>query len=278
MRKFKGIIALDIDGTITVEMHRLEEKVKNFLNFLIQEGWRLIFMTGRTFSFAYPILSGLKGEFFFAPQNGAALYEMPSVRLVKKHYLSTTLLPKLPENVVVESGKEHEDICYYRPDAFTPEELEYIQFRIQISPEKWEAVSSFESLNISEFAIAKYFAEEKKVSAFEQKVRTLDALNVIVIRDPFKSGGYVAFLNDARATKGRILEEFRQMYPPELPAIAAGDDFNDVEMLEKSTFKIVMQNAPEKMHVMADLLAPPAQDHGIIDALKEAIRHYGRDN
>jgi len=103
-------------------------------------------------------------------------------------------------------------------------------------------------------------------------------LNVIVIRDPFNPGNYLAFVNDGQASKGHILEEFRRMHPPELPAIAAGDDFNDVEMLEKSTYKIVMQNAPEKMHALADLIAQPAHNHGIIDALKEAICYYGRND
>ncbi len=268
MRRFKGIIALDIDGTITIEKHRIEKKVEDFLNFLIEDGWQLIFLTGRTFSFAFPILSGLKGEFYFAPQNGAALYKMPEQRQLTTHYLSTCVLPKLPPKMLVESGKDHDDICYYCPEAFTQKELEYIHFRIEMTPEKWVALGSFNELKISEFAVGKCFGE----------VPQLELVNVTVIRDPFNPGNHLAFVNAADASKGEMLEEFRRMHPPELPAIAAGDDFNDVGMLEKSTFKIVMQNAPEKMHALADLLAKSAHDHGIIDALKEATSYYGRND
>lgn len=278
--EFKGIIALDIDGTITIEKNRLEKIVNDYLNQLIDEKWRLIFITGRTFSFARPILSGLKGNYFFAVQNGAALFEMPSERLVKKHYLSTSLLPQLSAiyPLLVESGKEQKDICYYRRASFTSEELEYIDFRIQISPEKWISVDSFGTLKISEFAVGKYFATEEKAHQIAKKMRTIAPLNIIVIRDPFRPGYHLALVNNPNASKGHILEEFRQMHPSGLPAIAAGDDFNDLEMLEKSTFKIVMQNAPQKMHGLADLIAPPASEHGIIKALSEAIRYYARNN
>ena len=44
----KGIIALDIDGTITVEHHSIEPEVVRYLSGLAAEGWKMIFITGRT--------------------------------------------------------------------------------------------------------------------------------------------------------------------------------------------------------------------------------------
>ncbi len=97
MNTFKGIIALDIDGTITVQKHQLEESVNTFLNHLIANGWLIAFVTGRTFSFAWPILSKLQGEFFFGVQNGAALYEMPSGKLAVKHSIERKYLRPLDD-------------------------------------------------------------------------------------------------------------------------------------------------------------------------------------
>lgn len=275
MKRFKGIIALDIDGTITIEKHHLDKKVNDYLSELILQGWRMIFITGRTFSFAWPVLSQLKGEYFFAVQNGAALYEMPSKRFVKKHYISTKHLSELPRQMLIESGKEQEDICYYMPDAFTKEELAYLRFRMSVSPERWTPVRSFNELEITEFAAGKYFATEKKCHTLAKELSQTSQLKVIVIRDPFNPGNHLAFVNAHNASKGHILEEFRKMHPADLPAIGAGDDFNDTEMLEKSTFKIVMENAPKEMHALADLIAAPAHQQGIIAALKEATSGRG---
>lgn len=273
MGRFKGIIALDIDGTITIEKHVLETPVKNYLTFLIQQGWLLIFITGRTFSFAKPILSSLEGEYFFAPQNGAALYVMPEERCVQKHYIPISLLSRLNvRGLLVESGKENQDICFYKPKDFTEEELQYIDFRRRISPEKWEAIEGFDQLKISEFAVGKFFASKEEAESLAKQIQGSMPLNVIVIRDPFRPGGYLAHINEGTTSKGRILEDFIAMHHiPKGGVIAAGDDYNDREMLEKSATKIVMRNAPQTLHEMADVIAPPAAEQGIIQGLEEAL-------
>jgi hydroxymethylpyrimidine pyrophosphatase-like HAD family hydrolase len=278
MRTFKGIIALDIDGTITVARHSLEVGINNYLNQLIAEGWQIIFITGRTFAFARPVLSCLEGDYFLAVQNGAALYQMPQERCVKKKYLSSDLLAKLDplfqnegRGMLVESGKENGDICYYKPNDFSPEELEYIAFRTEISCEKWIKAESFAELPIEEFAVGKYFAVEKQALKLAEKILKIPDLSVTVIRDPFRPGFHLALINAIDASKGEVLEDLIALSPASLPVIAAGDDYNDVEMLEKGTVKIVMQNGPAELHQLADILAPPAEQQGIIQGLKEAI-------
>jgi len=274
----KGIIALDIDGTITVSKHFLETPVKNYLNQLIALGWQLVFVTGRTFSFAHPILSHIQGSYFLAVQNGAALYEMPHMRCIKKHYLPIELLGKLGHffkscgcGLLVESGKENDDICYYKPEDFSETEMEYIHFRINISPESWMGIHSFEELTIREFAVGKFFASERLALEIAEKIPTSFPIRVTVIRDPFRPGFYLAHLNGWQASKGEALETLMTMHPAGLPVIAAGDDYNDVEMLEKSRVKIVMKNGPAPLRQIADIVAPPVEEQGIIQGLEEAI-------
>lgn len=278
MGKFKGIIALDIDGTITVSKHALEPEVSRYLNQLISEGWRIIFITGRTYSFAKPILVDIEGDFFVAVQNGAALYEMPQERCVKKNEISTELLGRLEplfqsegRGLLVESGKENGDVCYYKWSDFSSEELKYINFRIEISPEEWVAVDSFEALPIQTFAVGKFFAPEALALSLAEKILKMFPLSVIVIRDPFRPGFHLAHVSGAHTSKGTILQDFISMHAEGLPIIAAGDDYNDVEMLEKGTVKIVMANGPAKLQLLADIVAPPVQNQGIIQGLKEAI-------
>lgn len=278
MVRFKGIIALDIDGTITLAKHALEQQVQGYLTRLIAEGWRLIFITGRTFSFGYPILAGLEGNYFFAPQNGAALYRMPSEELLYKQYIPTTLLEQLDPlfreqgiGLLVEAGRENGDICYYKPEDFAPDLLEYLTFRAKISLGAWQPVTSFQTLPFREFAVAKYFAPEAQAHAMAAQLSRTALLNVIVIRDPFRPGFHLAHMNVPGASKGEILTHFIEMHPKGLPVIAAGDDYNDVEMLKNSSVKIIMRNAPAQMHQLADIIAPPADEQGIIPGLEQGI-------
>ncbi len=278
METFKGIIALDIDGTITVDPHHIDERVKSYLNQLIGEGWLLIFLTGRTFTFAHAILSHITGNYYFAPQNGAALYEMPSGSALFKKFLPTTLLFDLDPlfhqhslGLLVEAGKENGDKTYYKPAEFTPDELEYLALRAELSLAGWEPVTSYHSLAFSEFPVLKFFAPEALAHQMAKLVLKRAQLNVIVIRDPFRPGYHLAHLNAAGASKGSALEALIALKGRGIPVIAAGDDYNDVEMLEKSTVKIVMGNAPTSMHSLADIVAPPARELGIIEGLEKAI-------
>lgn len=278
MGSFKGIIALDIDGTITASKDSLELTVGNFLNQLIHEGWQLVFITGRTFSFAWPVLKNIEGTFFLAVQNGAALYQMPERRCIDNNYLKLELLAELDAlfkrsgcGLLVESGYENADICYYKPKDFSEEELEYIAFRIKISPEKWEAKTAFAELPLQEFAVGKFFASESSALEMKEKLITIFPLRVIIIRDPFRPGFHLGHINHRQASKGHALEFLASMYTGSFPIIAAGDDYNDVEMLEKSTIKVVMENGPEQLKQRADIVAPSVHQQGIITGLKQAI-------
>jgi HAD superfamily hydrolase (TIGR01484 family) len=278
METFKGIIALDIDGTITVSKHSMEPPVYNYLNRLIKEEWRIILITGRTFSFAKPIASHLEGKYFLAPQNGAALFEMPQETCLFKRYLQSSVLQQLYPlsrahdiGLLIESGKENGDICYYNPQDFPEKDSEYLSFREKISFAPWQKVNAVTTLPIQEFAVAKYFAPEAPAKELAEQITQNLNLNVIVIRDPFRVGYSLALVNAPDASKGKILEPFIRMHAQNLPIIAAGDDYNDLEMLEKSTVKIVMQGAPPPLLKIADIIAPPAEKNGIITALEEGI-------
>ena len=173
--------------------------------------------------------------------------------------------------LLVEAGQERDDVCYYKPSDFQPDELRYIEKRISFSPETWIPVNSFEELDLTEFAVGKYFAPQMEAKKVADRIHQIPGFNVIIIHDPFRKGSHLAHINSHEASKGLILQEFIDMQPKKLPVIAAGDDYNDVQMFEVSDIKIVMENAPKDLHHYADILAPPASKQGIITALKEAI-------
>ncbi|NGX53688.1 MAG: hypothetical protein K1000chlam4_00405 [Chlamydiae bacterium] len=275
MNRFKGTIALDIDGTITVNKHELEIPVKKYLSELVERGWRLIFLTGRSFSFATPLFQDFEGEYLIGVQNGSALYSMPTATELAKHYLPCHFLPAIETvfheeqcGFVVESGRENQDICYYKTANFTPEGREYLKFRISISPEMWVDTPSYESLPLKNFAVGKYFATKEQAHRIADKIRKIDQFNVMVITDPYREGYHVAHISQKGASKARALSHFMEK---DGPLIVAGDDYNDEEMVKMGDVKIVMENAPRELHSLADILAPPAKEQGIIPALEEAI-------
>ncbi len=62
----KGLIALDIDGTLTDNLKPTPAEVAAYLRFLSAEGWEMAFITGRTFHWGYTALKQLNFPYHFA--------------------------------------------------------------------------------------------------------------------------------------------------------------------------------------------------------------------
>jgi len=278
MTHFKGIIALDIDGTITSHRYLLDPAMTVYFNRLIQDHWCLVFISGRAFATALPVLSSLTGEYYLAVQNGAALYRMPRVEQVKKHYLSTESLVTLEalfgqekQGLLVEMGAERDDVCYYKPQDFSEEDKTYLQKRMAMSPHPWIAVQNFNDLAISGFPAGKFFALQHKAEDLAQKLHLMTPYRATVIRDPWRSGFCLAHINAAGASKGTILDEVIALHSMRLPVIVAGDDYNDLPMLEKGDVKIVIEHAPASMHAIADVIASSPPEKGLLVALQKVL-------
>lgn len=277
----KGVIALDIDGTLTANTHELEPEVVNALSDLAKEGWVFIFLTGRPFHWGFQTLQALPFSYALAVQNGALLIEMPSQKILIRKYLTTSILPLMEAiaqeqktDFVIYSGLENEDRCYYRPDRLPSSILPYVLQRTAYLGEKWEAVETFSQLPVSRFSSIKFFASEKQALILSEKIENQLGLHAPPNRDPFNPDYFVIQATHADATKGYLLKEFIQLLEVKGPIIAAGDDQNDRSMLQVAHVKIVMANAPADLLSMADIIAPPASQQGIVKGLAEAVARY----
>ncbi len=273
----KGIIALDIDGTITKELHAIPSEIVGFLTQLNQEGWQIAFITGRTFQWCHEILKVMSFPYYLAVQNGATILEMPHKRILAKKYLDKENFSRLdiiceeqPTDFVIYSGFESDDVCYYRSSRFDPSLLKYLTKRCQAFDEVWKDVSSFKDLSTNVASI-KCFGSLKIANEIAKRIEHDLQLQSPVIKDPFKQGYYVVQATDPTVTKGFALTKLIQSLDISGPVIAAGDDHNDTTMIAIADIKIVMATAPHEILQMADIIAPPAEQMGIIPALKQAI-------
>lgn len=281
MRKHAGWIALDIDGTITDESHHAPPQVVQFLHSLEKKGWELIFITGRTFSFGYRVVKEFDFPFYLAIQNGADILYMPHKELVSRHYLDNKVIPVLEnayrgekEDFIVYAGYERGDFCYYRPERFSPAFVEHLHKIMTLSPEPWKSVQNFDFDQQMSFPLAKCLGTRESMQRISALLQTFPDISATMIRDPLGVGIYLILVTAKEATKGHALNIVKQVIGDGGPVIAAGDDLNDISMLQNADVKIVMSSAPAEMHSMATILAEHNHEqHGIIDALTKAIKN-----
>ncbi len=274
----KGIIALDIDGTITTECHEISPEVIAYFNSLAVAGWRFIFITGRTFQWGFDVVRLMPFPCHFAVQNGAIIFSMPEQKIVAKKYITSSIFPLMekicdgePSDFVVFAGYEYDDKCFFRPRHFEASLLDYIHQRAAALKEVWIPLNSYSELPLLEFASVKCFGQHESAIRIAQRIEELLGLHVPLIRDPFNHFFYVIQATHPQTNKGAVVKDFKNMSGISGPVIAAGDDNNDISMLEMADVKIVMQTAPQPMLLMADLIAPPAVENGIIQGLEQAI-------
>lgn len=275
----KVLFALDIDGTLAPMREPIPAAVADYLNRIMSEGHEIVFLTGRTFTFAYPMLKLMREPYYLAVQNGAAVVELPSKKVVYSKYLSSDIFSALDRifegaanDYLVESGVQHGDHCYYRSQKHTAEQLEYIQFRQTLAKETWVDTPSFQGAGISRFPLIKCFGEKSFVSRIAQEMVETLGLHVPVIHDPFKDGGHIAMATHPEVSKGRSMRALRELLGSVHFLVAAGDDYNDESMIEAADYGIAMETAPEAVRSKADYIASSAQKEGIIPALNEAFK------
>ncbi len=275
----KGWIALDIDGTVTLDKFSVPQEVIDFLRGLQALGWGIVFATGRSFAFASKALSKLQFDHVVLAQNGSIALEMPTGKILFKKEIPSAHIALVEEccrelgnDILVYSGYERGDFCFWRPERFSKEGLAYVQLIQQREHEKWKTVDSFQDVEVGSPPLIKCFGDKEQMDLATRRFMASGQFQVARIRDPFVEGVYLLLVTDKRASKGEsLLELFRLKGRGEM-VIAAGDDENDLPLLEVADLKIAMAHAPECLKKVADLIAPPTKDLGIIEALKSCLK------
>lgn len=275
----KTLIALDIDGTLTSDLHALPQEVQSYLERLTQLGVIVVLITGRCFSLAYPPLANWKFPFLLAVHNGAVILQMPEKKIISEQYIDPTVIGALEEIVNDEetdfslyTSIKNEDICYYRPLRYSSKLREYVDMRSKLCRENWVAVENYATLPLSSLAAIKFFGDKESSHRIKLQVENKLSLHIPVIRDPIDQRVYIAQATHPDIDKGTAVD--RILNGEERFVIAAGDDLNDLPMLTRANLKIVMGTAPEELKRVADVVAKPAEELGIIEALENARHHW----
>ena len=276
-----GLIALDIDGTLTTDKSHLPVEVAQYLQQLYSQDWLFMFLTGRSLQWARQTLDHLDFPYAIALQNGAAIVEIPSRKLLIKRYLDKSFLPLLdqccagePTDYTLFSGYDNDDKCYYRPSRFDPQLLEYVKFRGETLKETWIETDSYEKLDIDTFASVKCYGERASLERIADKIEKKLHLHAPLVNDPIRAGYWILQASHPSVSKGEALKWYQASVDKDLLIIAAGDEENDRSMLQEADVKIVMATAPKSLLEMADIIAPSASEQGIIEGLQIAIGKY----
>lgn len=265
----KGWIALDIDGTITKSMYEVPSEMVHFLSEATKKGWQIALCTGRSYAFASKALFSLPFCFTLLLQNGSLAVEMPEKEVLFSGEINREkidLLEKESPALVVYIGYENGDKALYKKERFSKEDLRFVEHMEKREGGGWISVSEFDETLTS--PLIKVVGLYHEMSSLCKKIKDLKLFQVSMIQDRFYPGYYILLITDGSISKGLSLKKLLKMKGKGDLVIAGGDDENDISLLQAADVRIAMPHAPESLRRIADFIAPPIEEMGMMEALK----------
>jgi Cof subfamily protein (haloacid dehalogenase superfamily) len=281
-KQFLGWIALDMDGTITLDKFSVPAPVVAYLHDRVMEGWKIAIATGRPMTLALMALDSFDFPYIVLAQNGTMAIVMPSKKELFRQYIPKSRLREIElafegteGDFVVFNGYDHGDKLYWRPERCDEEQAAYIINVAQTHGEMPIAIQSWDEIAETSVPLVKCFGTQTEMLRVQKNLQVNPHFNLTLIRDPYLDGCYILLITDRAASKGQSLEKMIQLTGLRNTVIAAGDDENDASLLQAADIEIAMAHAPQQLHDIADFIAPPTNEYGIIHALQLALKKNG---
>jgi hypothetical protein len=97
------------------------------------------------------------------------------------------------------------------------------------------------------------------------------------MKDSFHDELKIVQVTAKEASKGHALLALRQKFP-HIPAIAAGDDMNDIALIKEADVGIAMASAPDALKKLSKIVTPSVGEDPIIGALRQAMHMVEQGN
>ena len=258
------LIATDIDGTILKYNFEFNQEVKDCIKQLIQDGVKVVLVTGRMHSatdyiaeelgLETPIVSYQGG---LIRHNGDTLYEK-------------NLDPERAREIIKWAKKNSVHLNLYMNDQLYVEKDDAIIRRYTGERSAGFIVKSFEEIELKRInkMLAIDFEDENKVTMWKEYLEVkYDDIHVV------KSMPYFCEICHPQAKKSCAVDFLREHWNLEKEEIMTiGDQNNDLELLSAGGIGVAMGNATEELKKVADYVTDTVNNNGFVKAVEKFVR------
>jgi len=261
------LIALDVDGTLLTDDHRITEPTKRTIREIYEEGAKIVLCTGRGPTNTEPVMKELGFEGIMITHNGAATVESPSRSL-----LSIFSFPLEAVMPLIEYCREHR----IQFDINTPFDL-YTDFLhegaavmykdFMVKPRILPDITTLSEAPVKFTLTGDIRVMDRAESRWS---RLGDQLRLL------RSGDRFIDIMNAEASKGNALRKLAEQWGiPREQILAIGNYNNDLEMIEYAGLGIAMGNSPDEVKRLADAETDSNNRDGVHKALQKYVLGRG---
>ncbi len=270
------ILFTDLDDTLLNSEKTISERARDKIAEMLAAGHHLVLASGRAVSSILDVLETLDirrgasgGRIYMAAYNGAVIYDCTDGSVIEQYDVPIPTAQAIFDMAVkrgihiqtytdthIISCANDREIAYYRQAIKSP-------YRVGTDLEKELAHAPFKLLAID-------IDDRSRLEAFRREVEASDFAEDITCA--FSSARYLEFYNK-KAGKGNALRNLcSAVHVHRKNAVAAGDEENDITMIEAAAVGICMANGRTVVKECADVITEQDNDHdGIVEIIDRFV-------
>ncbi|MFC5700396.1 Cof-type HAD-IIB family hydrolase [Cohnella faecalis] len=262
-----SIIALDIDGTLLNDDHKLTPRVIAAVRSAAEQGAEIVLCTGRGSSSALPVLNELGMQGTMITHNGSSIVDSATRSVIYEMAIEPELANRY------QSYLRERQIHFDMNTSFElyvdslPEDIAAMYERFHVLPvvRSPEDALPAGTVKLSVYAPSSVLDElERDWTDWAHDLQTI------------RSGDFFIDIQHPHATKGKALERLAAMRGVARERILAiGNYYNDIGMLSFAGFGIAMDNSPAEVKAEADEATASNNEDGVALALERHVLSNG---
>jgi hypothetical protein len=277
----KGILALDIDGTLTGPDGEIGERTRRAVHAARESGWLVTIATGRSWAGAKRAADFLELRLPLVTFNGALIRDSVTAEIL--HYIPLppeivgSVVPALVglglQPLVVEDIRHGERLFTGPPERdgeHTTRLLEHFR-RVNVTIER---VSYEQLASIGHAVRITVIDDPERLRGLDEVVKGSETgFRALAYDDLTGPADMVQFLHPS-GTKAAALRWLARQYGLTMAdVVAVGDGINDVEMLAEAGFGVAMGNASARVRAEAEITIGHHLDEGLAAFIEEHLLH-----
>ena len=261
------MLVFDMDGTLLDQYSNMPFENIEYLNKLKKEGYIIVIATGRTIPSTCNKLNNINCVNYIISDTGAKIYDMDKNEIIYNKIISNNIASEILD--LYNNKIRYIDICsngiYYKYSLVIEENNDVVK-TYQDKEELLNSIGKIDHIGIS-FLDSGYVEE-----IYNNIVEKYSDLDCIIMQDSYTKRKWLEILpkGSSKFNSIDILAKYLNITSDEV--IAFGDNYNDVEMIEKCGVGVAMANALDEIKSKANYVTKKTnKELGIIDFLKEYL-------
>lgn len=263
MSKFK-MICLDIDGTLLNSKHEVTVETKKAIRAVVNEkGIPVILVSGRMPKGIVFLQKELEIEAPIICYSGALVLDKSEGVLFQKHVSVSDI-----KEAYVVAKKLGVHVSLYKDDEW------YIEKMDEWAKQEYEITNITPNITNFQFLLEQW---EKEGSGANKILCMLEPDRMNLLKESIKIDGaiypskptYLEIMPKG-ASKTSAIEVLREKFNiNQREILAAGDNYNDVDMIEYAGLGVAMGNAPDEVKRCADFVTLSNDEDGVAEVIKK---------